>query len=40
MWKEAVVTCCVLHVRWKVPRGEHMGEVFTARHELGVWKYN
>jgi hypothetical protein len=32
MWKEAVVTCCMLHVRWKVARGE----VFTARYELRV----
>jgi len=36
MWKEAIVTCCVLHVRWKVAGGEHMGGVFTVRYGLGV----
>jgi hypothetical protein len=36
MWKEKDVTSCVLHVRWKMARGEHMGGVFTARYDLGV----
>jgi hypothetical protein len=28
----------VLHVRWDVARGVHLGAMFTARYDLGVLK--